>query len=431
MNIAVIGTGYVGLVAGTCLAETGNRVLCIDKDSEKVRWLRQGHLSIYEPGLETLFRRATAQGRLTFGVSLKEAVDHAEILFLALPTPENEDGSADLSHVLDVVHDLAQLIKERKLVVMKSTVPVGTAARAREIFLRSHCPAVVASNPEFMREGFAVEDFMKPDRIVIGATDPWARQILAALYQPFLREDHPILFMSEESAELTKYAANTFLAMKISFMNELARLAEGCGANIDDIRLALGADDRIGGRFLFAGLGYGGSCLPKDVKALVHQARVFQVPLRLAEAVQEVNTTQLDFFLTKILRHFEGQLSGRHFAVWGLAFKPDTDDVREAPALKIIRFLFRHGASVRAFDPEASANALKQIPDLEISSDMYQALEGADALILCTEWSLFRSPDFDVMAQKLKYKVIFDGRNVYQPDEVRRRGFTYYSIGRP
>lgn len=431
MNIAVIGTGYVGLVTGTCLAETGHHVVCMDTDAEKLRLLREGKIPVYEPGLEPLFRRATAQGRLAFTDRLEEAVAPAEVLFLALPTPENEDGSADLSHVLDVVESLARLIHERKLVVMKSTVPVGTTARARTIFSRHHCPAVVASNPEFLREGYAVEDFMKPDRIVIGATDPWARDILASLYQPFVRQGNPIFFMSEESAELTKYAANTYLAMKISFMNELARLAERCGANIDDVRLAMGADDRIGRRFLFAGLGYGGSCFPKDVKALVHQATAFQTPLRLAEAVEEVNASQLDFFLSKILRHFNDQLSGLRFAVWGLAFKPDTDDVREAPALKVIRYLLSQGASVGAFDPEASANARRQIPKLEVSADMYQVLEGADALILCTEWSLFRTPDFELMAQKLKHKVVFDGRNVYQPEEMRRRGFTYYSIGRP
>lgn len=431
MNIAVIGTGYVGLTTGVCFAETGNYVICVDNDSGKLEKLQNGTLTIYEPGLEPMFHRAVEQGRLEFTDDLVSAVEQSDILFLALPTPEDEDGSADLRHVLEVSEKLAQIITNKKIIVTKSTVPVGTAAKIKEILARYGCPAVVVSNPEFLREGFAVEDFMKPERIVIGTTDAEAREIMAQLYKPFVRQGNPIYFMAEESAELTKYASNAFLAMKISFMNEMARLAEKTGANIDDIRLAMGADSRIGRRFLFAGLGFGGSCFPKDVKALAYMGRQHGVTMKLTEATLEVNAGQLLFFQNKILGHFNGDLKGSHFAVWGLSFKPDTDDVREAPALKLIRWLWAQGADVEAFDPEGYTNAKQHLPELPPMKSLYNTLEGADALLICTEWPLFRTPDFDLMKEKMASPTIFDGRNIYDPQEVRRLGFNYYSIGRP
>lgn len=431
MRIAVIGTGYVGLTTGVCLAETGNRVICVDNDPSKLEKLRSGFVTIYEPGLEAMFHRALGREHLQITDDLSAAAENSDILFLALPTPEDEDGSADLSHVLEVAEKLAQLIKVKKIIVTKSTVPVGTAARIKEILTRNKCPAVVVSNPEFLREGFAVEDFMKPDRIVIGTSDPEAREILSHLYKPFVRQGNPIYFMSEESAELCKYASNAFLATKISFMNEMARLAEKVGANIDEIRLAMGADNRIGRRFLFPGLGFGGSCLPKDVKALAHMGRQHGIALRLTEAALEVNKEQLEFFQGKILQRFGGRLEGKHFAVWGLSFKPDTDDVREAPAIKLIRWLWKEGASVAAFDPEAHENARLQLPELPEAKDFYETLEGADALLICTEWPLFRSPDFEIIKQKLSHKIIFDGRNIYEPELMQKSGFEYYSIGRP
>jgi UDPglucose 6-dehydrogenase len=431
MKIAVIGTGYVGLTTGVCFAETGNYVICVDKDAKKLENLRRGCIPIYEPGLEPLFHRAVEQRRLAFTDDIGSAVEQAEIIFLALPTPEDEDGSADLSHVLEVSEKLAQIIKSKKVIVTKSTVPVGTASKIKEILQRYQCPAVVVSNPEFLREGFAVEDFMKPDRIVIGSSDTEARALLAQLYKPFVRQGNPIYFMSEESAELTKYASNAFLAMKISFMNEMARLAEKTGANIDDIRLAMGADNRIGRRFLFAGLGFGGSCFPKDVKALAYMGRLHGLTMKLAEATLEVNASQLVFFQNKILRHFNSHLKGLRFAIWGLSFKPDTDDVREAPALKLIRWLWTQGASVAAFDPEGFENAQRLLPELPPMKGLYETLEGADALLICTEWSLFRSPEFELMKEKMAKPIIFDGRNIYDPQETRLLGFTYYSIGRP
>ncbi|MCX7649765.1 MAG: UDP-glucose/GDP-mannose dehydrogenase family protein [Flavobacteriales bacterium] len=430
MKIAVIGTGYVGLVTGVCLAETGNQVVCVDKDPHKLAQLRQGQIPIYEPGLEPIFRRVTSQGRLIFSENLEEAAARSELIFLALPTPEQEDGSADLCRVLAVTEILARLKDRRRLIITKSTVPVGTAARMKKLLEAEGSPAIVVSNPEFLREGFAIEDFMKPTRIVVGTSHPEAREIMARLYQPFVRQGNPIYFMSEESAELAKYAANAFLAMKISFMNELARLAEKCGANIDDVRLSMGADDRIGKRFLFAGLGYGGSCFPKDVKALAHTARSYGLTLALTEATLQVNDSQLEFFKNKIRQRFDGEIQGKTFAVWGLAFKPDTDDVREAPALKLIRWMLREGARIQAFDPEAFGNAWKEIPELPKINDMYAALEGADALVICTEWTQFRTPDFEKIAAALTRKIIFDGRNLYPPDQMRQLGFEYFSVGR-
>jgi len=431
MDIAVVGTGYVGLVTGTCLAETGCRVICVDTDIKKLDLLKNGIIPIYEPGLEPLFKRAFSQKRLSFTSKLDEAASFAQIIFLALPTPPKESGAADLSRVLSVSENLAQNIKTKKIIVNKSTVPVGTTMQAQKIFKKYGSPSVVVSNPEFLREGFAVEDFMKPDRIVVGTTDSEAREILERLYQPFVRQGNPIYFMSEESAELTKYAANSFLAMKISFMNEMARMAEKCGADIDDVRLAVGADERIGRRFLFPGIGFGGSCLPKDVQAITHMGRELGTPLRLAEAILEVNKTQIEFFLQKILSHFGNNISGRKFAIWGLSFKPDTDDVREAPALKVLEFLRKHNSSFAAFDPEAFQNAKNEFPELVEMIDMYETLKGADGLIICTEWSHFRNPDFNLIKKNLKCPVVFDGRNLYRPEFMKPMGFTYYSVGRP
>lgn len=432
-KIAVIGTGYVGLVTGTCLAESGNQVLCVDIDKEKVDKMKQGIVPIYEPHLDNLFHRNIKAGRLNFTTDLKEAVQLAEIIFLALPTPPGEDGSADLSYVLNVSSQIADLVNDYKIVITKSTVPVGTADKIKKIFAEKNKSFVdIVSNPEFLREGFAVDDFMKPDRIVIGTKSEKAKKILTELYKPFVRQGNPIIFMDEKSSELTKYAANAFLALKISFMNEMANLCEKTGADIDMIRLGIGSDERIGKRFLFAGIGYGGSCFPKDVLALSHTASEYHYDFKILNAVMQVNQIQKQVIVQKIKRYFNNQLKDKKIAIWGLAFKPDTDDVREAPAITIIQLLLNEGAKISAYDPEAMNNFKKIFDETKIqyTNDPYQALENADALVICTEWQLFRNPDFEKMQQLMKAKNIFDGRNIYDLNQMEELPFHYESIGR-
>ena len=434
MNIAVIGTGYVGLVTGTGLAESGNNVICVDVDEKKLQKLKNGIVPIYEPGLEPMFKRNLKEGRLHFTNNLAEAVEKSEIIFLALPTPPKEDGSADLKYVLGVAKDIAQLMKEYKIIVTKSTVPVGTGEKIKEIISSiTDVPFDVVSNPEFLREGSAVQDFMKPDRIVVGVESEKAKEIMETLYKPFVRSGNPIVFMDIKSAELTKYAANSFLATKISFMNEIARLAERVGANVDYVRIGIGLDERIGKRFLFAGVGYGGSCFPKDVSALYKTAKQYGYEFEILKAVMKVNEEQRNYFFSKILDYYNGNLKGKKFAVWGLAFKPNTDDIREAPSIKIINLLLDHGANVRAYDPEAMTTTKEWYPNLpiEYAENPYDALKDADALIIITEWNEFRTPDFNKIKQLLKEPVIFDGRNVYDVNKMAQRGFDYISIGRP
>lgn len=432
MKIAIVGTGYVGLVTGTCLAETGNTVTCVDINEEKVKKLQSGIVPIYEPGLDILFNRNTAQGRLKFTTSLAEGIEDAKIIFLALPTPPDEDGSADLKYILGVADNLGKLIKNYVVVVDKSTVPVGTAEMVREqIAQNATCEFDVVSNPEFLREGVAVEDFMKPDRIVIGTSSEKAQKIMEQLYLPFVRQGNPIIFMSERSAEMTKYAANAFLATKITFMNEIANLCEKVGANIDDVRRGIGADSRIGKRFLFAGVGYGGSCFPKDVQALVKTAEDNQYDFKILKSVMAVNASQKIKLIEPLKNYFGGNLKDKQIAIWGLAFKPYTDDIREAPALDNIRILLELGAKVRAYDPEAMNNVQQQLGDaIEYAESPYGALLNSDALLIMTEWPVFRTPDFEVVASLLKNKAIFDGRNLYEPQEMRNMGFYYVSIGR-
>jgi UDPglucose 6-dehydrogenase len=432
MKIAVVGTGYVGLVTGTCFAETGNDVFCIDIDAEKVNKLTRGEITIYEPGLEKLFLRNVKEDRLHFTTSLEEGIREAAIIFLALPTPPGEDGSADLKYVLGVAEQLGSLIREYKVIVDKSTVPVGTAERVRAAIAKN-CKVEfdVVSNPEFLREGVAVDDFMKPDRVVIGTTSDRAKKLMDDLYAPFVRQGNPVIFMDERSAELTKYAANSFLATKISFMNEIARLCELLGADVDMVRRGVGSDNRIGKRFLFPGIGYGGSCFPKDVHALVMSSRDIKYDFRILEAVMKVNDDQKVHLIPKIMQYFGGTLKGKHFALWGLAFKPNTDDIREAPALYIIDALIEAGATVSAFDPEAMANVKRQIGDrITYAESQYGALKDADALIIATEWNEFRTPDFAKIQKSLKNKVIFDGRNLFDLKSMRELGFHYESIGR-
>lgn len=432
MNIAVVGTGYVGLVTGTCLAETGNNVTCVDIDATKVEKMRNGIIPIYEPHLDTLFERNIKQGRLHFTTNLAEAIEKAKIIFLALPTPPGEDGSADLSYVLGVAEQLGKLIKDYKIIVDKSTVPVGTADKVHAAVSKNATTEFdVVSNPEFLREGFAVDDFLKPDRVVIGTSSDKARKVMEELYKPYVRQGNPIIFMDEKSAELTKYAANAFLATKITFMNEIANLCEKLGADVDMVRIGIGSDTRIGKRFLFPGIGYGGSCFPKDVKALAHSAGEVNQEMKILDAVMEVNENQKTIIVPKVKNHFGGNLEGKKIAIWGLAFKPDTDDIREAPALYIIDELLAAGATVAAYDPEAMNNVSKLLGDkISYGLDEYGVLENADALIICTEWSLFRTPDFERMAKLLKNNVIFDGRNLYSLDQPQSAGFSYYSIGR-
>ena len=432
MKISVIGTGYVGLVTGTCFAETGNHVICVDIDAAKVARMQAGEIPIYEPGLETLFHRNIKQGNLEFTTDLKAAVEQTDIVFLALPTPPNEDGSADLKYVLKVADDLGHIINGYKIIIDKSTVPVGTAdlVRARIAANCKHAFDVV-SNPEFLREGMAVEDFMKPERVVIGTESEKAQDMLNRLYAPFVRQGNPIIFMDERSAELTKYAANAFLATKITFMNEIANLCERLGADVDMVRKGIGSDSRIGKRFLFPGVGYGGSCFPKDVKALNQMANSAGYDFRVLQSVMEVNDNQRIILLEKIIHQFGSDLHGKTFAIWGLAFKPNTDDIREAPALYLIETLLERGAKIQAFDPEAMANVKKEIGDtIQYGNNQYEVLQNADALIIVTEWSVFRTPDFELMKKSMKNKMIFDGRNLFELEELREQGFYYESIGR-
>ncbi|MBL7828442.1 MAG: UDP-glucose/GDP-mannose dehydrogenase family protein [Saprospiraceae bacterium] len=434
MNIAVIGTGYVGLVTGTCFAETGNDVICVDINEQKVNNLRNGVIPIFEPGLDVLFERNTKEGRLKFTTNLKEAVEKAQIIFLALPTPPGEDGSADLSYILGVARDLSHIITDYKVIVDKSTVPVGTAEKVSDILAENLSKKLfdVVSNPEFLREGVAVEDFMKPDRVVVGTRSERAKKLMKQLYEPFVRQGNPIFFMDVRSAELTKYAANSYLAMRISFMNEIANLCEKTGANVDQVRIGMGSDSRIGKRFLFPGIGYGGSCFPKDVQALAKTASDHSYDFKILKSVMKVNGIQKGVLTKKIKKYFKNELSGKTIAVWGLAFKPNTDDIREAPALIIIDELLNLGAKVRAFDPEAMPNVKSIYGDrIAFSKTMYEALQGADCLAIMTEWSEFRNPDFDRIAASLNNKVIFDGRNVYDVDTMKENGFAYHSIGRP
>lgn len=432
MKIAVVGTGYVGLVTGTCFAETGNHVTCVDIDAAKVEKLKSGQVTIYEPGLEKLFLRNQKEGRLHFTTSLPEAVADAKVIFLALPTPPGEDGSADLRYVLGVAEDLGKIITDYKVIVDKSTVPVGTAEKvAAALSKNTRVPFDVVSNPEFLREGVAVEDFMKPDRVVIGTRSAKAIKVMNDLYAPFVRQGNPILFMDEASAELTKYAANSFLAVKISFMNEIARLCEMMGADVDMVRRGIGSDDRIGKRFLFPGIGYGGSCFPKDVQALAHSSSALGYDFRILNAVMDVNREQRLYLVDKISRYYGNDLKGRHFALWGLSFKPNTDDIREAPALYMVDELLKAGATVKAFDPEAMENVKAQIGDkIQFAENQYEALNNADALIIATEWNEFRTPDFDKITETLKHKVVFDGRNLFDLEEMDSLGFHYESIGR-
>ena len=433
MNIAVVGTGYVGLVTGTCLAETGNHVICVDIDEAKVAAMKAGNVPIYEPNLDTLFDRNIAAGRLSFTTDLKEAVDHADIVFLALPTPPGEDGSADLSYVLGVADELGRIMTTYKVIVDKSTVPVGTADQVREaLAAHANVDFDVVSNPEFLREGFAVDDFMKPDRIVVGCSSERGRQMMEELYKPYVRQGNPLLFMDERSAELTKYAANSFLATKITFMNEVANFCELVGADVDMVRRGMGTDTRIGPRFLFPGIGYGGSCFPKDVQALHKSGKEAGHEFRILESVMDVNESQKTVLFQPMLDHYGGDLNGVKVALWGLAFKPETDDIREAPSLYMIDKLVAAGAEVVAFDPEAMDNVRGRIGDrIQYADRAMEAIVGADCLLICTEWAAFRTPDFEVMETVMNGKVIFDGRNLYETSKLAKLGWTYRSIGRP
>ena len=432
MKIAVVGTGYVGLVSGTCFAETGNTVTCVDIDKEKVKKLQEGVITIYEPGLEQLFERNIKQNRLSFTTNLEEGIEDAKLIFLALPTPPGEDGSADLKYILNVSEDLGPLLKEYVVVVDKSTVPVGTAEKVRQrIAKKAKVEFDVVSNPEFLREGVAVEDFMKPDRVVIGTTSDRARKVMETLYGPFVRQGNPIIFMDERSAELTKYAANSFLATKITFMNEIANLCELLGADVDAVRKGVGTDSRIGKRFLFPGIGYGGSCFPKDVQALAKSSNDAKYDFKILKAVMDVNENQKVKLIPKIKEYFNGNLKGKVIAMWGLSFKPHTDDIREAPALYNIEALLNEGAIVKVHDPEGMKNVEKIMKGkIQYFNTPYEAAENADAIFIATEWPEFRAPDFDRLSSILKEKVIFDGRNLYDLSLMKELGYAYYSIGR-
>lgn len=435
MKIAVIGTGYVGLVTGTCFAEVGNDVICIDNDQDKLRKLNNNQVTIYEPGLEVVYARNFRNGRLSFTDDLASAVLKSEIIFLCLPTPQDEDGSADLSHVMKVTDRIGDILrenKEYKVIINKSTAPVGTCEKIKAILTEKKVPNFdVASNPEFLREGFAVEDFMKPDRVVVGSDSEKALAVLRELYEPFVSDVNPLIEMDYKSSEVTKYASNGFLATKITFMNDLARFCEKSGANIDLIRMGMGADNRIGKRFLLAGIGYGGSCFPKDVNALIKTADDMDSPLSILAEVDKINKSQRKHFFNKIKDHFGGDLSGKTFAVWGLAFKPDTDDMREAPSVTVIEMLLEAGASVRAYDPVASENARFYLQDrITYCNDKYETLPEVDALVIFTEWGEFKKPDFANMKNKMAAHTIFDGRNLYELKEMEAEGFNYYSIGR-
>ncbi len=432
MNITVVGTGYVGLVTGTCFAETGNHVICVDINAQKIERMKQGEIPIFEPGLDLLFERNTRQGRLHFSTDLAASIKDAQIIFLALPTPPGEDGSADLSYILGVAKDLSHIITDYKVIVDKSTVPVGTSEKVHAVIAQNLNEELfdVVSNPEFLREGVAVDDFMKPDRVVVGTDSEKAQKLMKQLYEPFVRQGNPVYFMDKRSSEMTKYAANAYLAARISFMNEIANICERVGANVDMVRMGMGSDNRIGKRFLFPGIGYGGSCFPKDVQALYKTAEEYDYDFRILTAVMKVNEIQKKVLVKKILKYFHHQLDGKTFAIWGLAFKPNTDDIREAPALEIIEALLHANAAVRVFDPEAMEHVKKMFGDkLYYASDEYDAVEGADALVIATEWSLFRTPEFDKL-KKLKARAIFDGRNLYDIKEMENKGFHYESIGR-
>ncbi len=437
MNIAVVGTGYVGLVTGTCFAETGNNIVCVDIDKNKIEKMKKGTLPIFEPGLDLIFERNIKAGRLKFTTDLKESVKKSDIILLCLPTPQDEDGSADLKYILGVANDLGKIFNEEpeigyKVIVDKSTVPVGTSEKVRQA-IKNHAKNFefdVASNPEFLREGMAVEDFMKPERVVIGTSSERTRKVLEELYEPFIRSGNPIYFMDEKSAEMTKYAANSFLATKISFMNEIANLCELTGAEVDKVRKGIGSDSRIGKRFLFPGVGYGGSCFPKDVIALINTANENKYDFSILKSVYNVNKKQVELFFNKIKNHFN-DLSGTHFAVWGLAFKPNTDDVREAPALTLIKKLIDKNATICAYDPEAMETTKIALGDcIKYCENPYEPLENADALIIMTEWNEFRNPDFNKIKSALKSPLIFDGRNLYDLEKMEEQNFTYYSVGR-
>ena len=432
MKITVVGTGYVGLVTGTCFSETGNKVTCVDIDKNKVDKLSGGQITIYEPGLEKIFLRNIKEGRLTFTTELESAIEGAEIIFLALPTPPGADGSADLKYVLGVADHLGKILKDYKVIVNKSTVPVGTADKVSAAIAKNYKGEYdVVSNPEFLREGVAVDDFMKPDRVVVGTRSERAKKLMSDLYAPFVRQGNPVIFMDERSSELTKYAANSFLATKISFMNEVAQLCERMGADVDMVRRGIGSDDRIGKRFLFPGIGYGGSCFPKDVQALIMSSDEVKYDFEILKAVEKVNANQKLHLVEKIKAHFKGDLKGKHIALWGLAFKPNTDDIREAPALSIIDALTTMGATIAAYDPEAMPNVKAQIGDkIKYATNQYEALNGADFLIIATEWSEFRTPDFERIEKEIKNKIIFDGRNLFEVSKMKELGYHYESIGR-
>jgi UDPglucose 6-dehydrogenase len=432
MKVSVIGTGYVGLVTGTCLAETGNEVVCVDIDENKVKQMQNGEVPIYEPHLDVIFERNIKAKRLSFTTSLEEGLTHGDIIFLALPTPEDEDGSADLKYVLGVADDIGRIINDYKVIVDKSTVPVGTSDKVHAAIAKNaKCDFDVVSNPEFLREGFAVDDFLKPERIVVGSSSPRATKLMQKLYKPFVRSGNPVIIMDEKSAELTKYAANSFLATKITFMNEIANFCERVGADVDKVRIGMGTDSRIGKRFLFPGIGYGGSCFPKDVKALHKSGKDTNYEFQILDSVIQVNQKQKTALIPKMKRFFKEDLKGKKIGLWGLAFKPETDDIREAPSLYIIDELLALGAEITAFDPEAMENVQRRLGNkIALAEGMYEAIEDADALVICTEWGVFRNPNFKRIKEKMKDAVIFDGRNLYDTQEIRSEGFHYESIGR-
>ena len=432
MKIAVIGTGYVGLVTGTCLAETGNIVTCVDIDQKKVQKLKNGVIPIYEPNLNNFFQRNIAQNRLFFTTDLAEGIKDAQLIFLALPTPPGDDGSADLSYILSVAKELGEIIEDYKVIIDKSTVPVGTAEKVAKVIGESSKVGFdVVSNPEFLREGFAVEDFMKPERVVVGTSSKKAKKLMEELYQPFVRQGNPIIFMDEKSAELTKYASNSFLATKITFMNEIANYCEMIGADVDMVRKGMGTDSRIGKRFLFPGIGYGGSCFPKDVKALKKAGQIENYQFKIIDSVMEVNEIQKMSLVKKLKSYFGDDLNGKRFALWGLAFKPETDDIREAPSLSIIKELTNSGAEVISYDPEAMDNVRDLVGDkIKYSKNSLEALDSVDALLIATEWSAFRNPDFNLMHSLMKSPIIFDGRNLYSLESMEERRFYYQSVGR-
>ncbi|WP_312343517.1 UDP-glucose dehydrogenase family protein [Chryseobacterium binzhouense] len=432
MNITIVGTGYVGLVTGTTLAELGNSVYCVDIDEKKVEGMKNGVVPIYEPNLEEMFLRNIQSERLFFTTDLKEALDKSEVIYLALPTPPGEDGSADLSYVLKVANDIGEMMTEYKVIVNKSTVPVGTADKVRNVIAsKTKIPFDVVSNPEFLREGFAVEDSMNPARVVVGSSSETAKDIMAKIYQPFTNTGVPIIFMDEKSSELTKYASNSFLAVKITFMNEIANYCEKVGADVDKVRLGMGSDDRIGHRFLFPGIGYGGSCFPKDVKALIKSGKDDNFDFQILQATENVNIAQKVILVSEIEKYFGGNLEGKKIAVWGLAFKANTDDIREASSLDNIALLTAKGAKITAYDLIAEENVKKLLGDkIQYANTMYDALEDADALFIATEWPEFKNPNFELMAKKMKNKVIFDGRNMFPLEVAEQNGFYYKSIGR-